>query len=221
MRPSYPIANRSAVVYIGGVLAFARDSRGPVCTSGAVLLTVLALAVTSFGCGSGDDESSTAPPASPVPQSSGDKPQAAVPEASQDSSRAPGAHRRSHSGSQESKLSHPGDREPAGAAEPTSPGPDVTAAEVDARCPATLTHAQCKAVIRATSKDTPSSALNEPGDCLKIMDRAECEALAAQLQAAFEKSNSFGFQECLRTQTPKCEEVFGPVLEQQYAASGE
>jgi len=54
------------------------------------------------------------------------------------------------------------------------------------------------------------------------MSRPECEALlAAQRAAAEREGSSVSVQECLRTRTRKCEEVLGPELERQYAASQE
>jgi len=218
--PSYSIAQRDAIVYIAPVPVLTGEPRSRVLVAGAVVLIAAVVAVSSFGCGSGDGDSSTETGAQTVTQNGNGAPKASV-DNSKGSADRQATQADSPGAEGEDKRSHPEtEPEPNRAAPSTSKGKKTAAAgEHEARCPPNLTRAQCAAVVRATTRGAPSNVLNEPRDCLKIMSRAECEALAAELRDAFERSDSFGFEECLQNPTPKCEEVFGPVLEQQRAAS--
>jgi hypothetical protein len=90
-------------------------------------------------------------------------------------------------------------------------------------CPAGLPDSQCESLIKGAVQGDGghSHAVEKPSDCLGAMSRAECEATLTAQQAAARESSSVDVNECLRTRTPKCKEVLGPILEEQYAASQE
>jgi hypothetical protein len=203
------------------------EPRSRVHVAGTVALIAAVMAVGCFGCGSGDGDSSTETGARTVTESGEDAPKAVVGNSKGSADRQPTQAGSSGSVSKHKHSHSETDQKPNRAAPSTSKGEQTTskgkqtaaADEPKASCPTTLTRAQCAAVVRATTEGAPSNVLDEPRDCLKIMGRAECEALAAKLRDVFKHSNTFSFDECLQNPTPKCEEVFGPVLEQQRAAS--
>jgi hypothetical protein len=72
----------------------------------------------------------------------------------------------------------------------------------------------------ANSK-TPSTRIDEPGDCLKVMSRKECEELLSTQRAEREHDGSVNPEECVDNPTPECEAALRPILEAQRAAARE
>jgi hypothetical protein len=62
--------------------------------------------------------------------------------------------------------------------------------------------------------------MNETGDCLQTMSRADCEALLTAQKAAAQRSGTpVNVDDCMRNPTPRCEEVLSQMFEEQRAAS--
>jgi hypothetical protein len=204
--PSYPITRSNAVVYICRVIGFARRLRGRAIGLGALVLSAILLGALS-GCGSDDEGVSKGEAGSPAKTAT--------------SGTVPGEPRTGPVAEGKRPAQGTAAREKAegGVGPGAGPGDGDDARRLAKICPRGLTRAECRSVVKQLAKASPSHRMNEPRDCLEVMSRDECEALARALADA--RTGSVNVEECVRNPTPHCEEVLGPVLEAQYAASQE
>lgn len=220
------------------MIGFARRPRRFALRAGA-LLTVLALLIAAFGCGSSDDTTV----AGSGPATGSDIGDAAGSGAAQGKSEqasgksglggagnangvaatvgADGGGKNAKTGSR-ADGAHSGDTVAGEGADKKSSKHSAAIEGIAARhCPKGVDLSQCEALAEDAeqAKNAPSYVVTAPDDCLKAMSQDECEALyAAQKQAAEANGASVDVQACLRNPTPECEAVVRPLAEQQRAA---
>ena len=97
-------------------------------------------------------------------------------------------------------------------------GPDegIDGRKVARICTQSLKRAECESVVKDLAEPSPSHTMEDPHDCLAVMSKEECEALAKAVTGT--PSGSVNVEECLKNPTPHCEEVLGAALEAMYEA---
>jgi len=87
-------------------------------------------------------------------------------------------------------------------------------------CPPEVTRAQCLTNVRGSSQDSPSYPVSGPRGCLRVMSRAQCEALLREQAEAGEHAGpSFEPKECLRFYSREECEAVAAAIEAQRDAS--
>ena len=172
----------------------------------SVVILSLVFAASFGGCGSGSDEASREQTALPDETTSGARPAENPGTArTQDAERNRSPEGTSGQGGDEAETERQAGVEG-----------QVTGHELAKICPRGLKRAECKSVAEDLAEPSPSHTMEDPRDCLAVMSRDQCEALAEAVTGT--STGSVNVEECVRNPTPHCEEVLGPVLEAMYEA---
>jgi hypothetical protein len=223
------------VLYICQVIGFARRRPRRTTGAGAIAVALLLLSAVAIGCGAGQGGGESVPKSETAGSPAGAGEQA---KAVADSSHPPRTRPRPSRNEGAAKVEKRSDPSPdAGQGGNGRSGDDPRgggAAESHRQslghkgakaCPKQLGRSQCGALVEGFLKakeDSDPHAIRKPQDCLDVMGRAACEETITAQDAAAESAGSpVNVDECLKTPTPRCKAVLGPIFEQQYAASQE
>jgi hypothetical protein len=200
-------------------LMICKSGVGYICRVRLLVLAATLLALVVSGCGSGGDDSTTAP--APTGPTSGS-----------DSGATPGGKEPTTAGSGQKAARRAGSKTVEGDSRRNPGGKDVDSkpgkrhsAKVKRKltkyCPQGTSKEECEGLVEGflETQDAKSAQVAEPQDCTKAMSRSQCEELLReQQQAAAREGSPVDVQQCMEHPTPECEEALRPVFEQQIAA---